>query len=143
MKNGRVVAIFISPIAGGLMHGVQEVEAIYGAGLLGDRYSTGQGSFNKKIGIGNRQVTLISSQFFEDSSFEYYQSRRNIITTDIELMRCINKEFRIASVYMRGVKYCEPCNRPSELIGKSASFEHAFSDRCKMIGGNFLLINLR
>jgi ABC-type nitrate/sulfonate/bicarbonate transport system substrate-binding protein len=48
MVNGNVVAIFIAPTAGGKMEEVTIAEAIAGAGLAGDRYSTGEGSFNRK-----------------------------------------------------------------------------------------------
>jgi hypothetical protein len=48
MVNGNVVAIFIAPIAGRKMEEVQSAEAIAGAGLAGDRYATGEGSFNRK-----------------------------------------------------------------------------------------------
>ena len=48
MLSGNVVAIFIAPIAGAKMEEVQSAEAIAGAGLAGDRYSTGEGSFNLK-----------------------------------------------------------------------------------------------
>jgi hypothetical protein len=76
MINGNVVAIFIAPIAGGKkMEEVRSAEAIAGAGLAGDRYSTGEGSFNQKR-PGRRQATLINSIFFQDSSFEYAESRR-------------------------------------------------------------------
>jgi hypothetical protein len=77
MVNGKVVAIFIASIAGGKMEEVETVEAIAGAGLAGDRYSTGEGSFNRKR-PGRRQVTLINSIFFQDSGFEYAESRRNM-----------------------------------------------------------------
>ena len=45
MVNGNVVAIFISPVAGGKMEEVEMVEAIAGAGLAGDRYAMAEGSF--------------------------------------------------------------------------------------------------
>jgi hypothetical protein len=67
------------------MEEVEIVEAIAGAGLAGDRYSMAEGSFNRKR-PGRRQVTLINSVFFQDSAFEYAESRRNIVTQGIELM---------------------------------------------------------
>jgi hypothetical protein len=79
MLNAKVVAIFISAIAGEKMEEVEIAEAIAGAGLAGDRYSTGEGSFNRKR-QGRRQVTLINSIFFRSSGFEYNDSRRNIVT---------------------------------------------------------------
>ena len=59
--KGKVIAICICPIAGEKMQRAQEVEAIAGSGLKGDRYSTGEGSFNKGA-QGKRQVTLINSR---------------------------------------------------------------------------------
>lgn len=101
MVNGSVVGIFISPIAGGTMHEVQIVQALAGAGLAGDRYSTGTGSFSRKQ-VGRRQVTLINSIFFKDSGFEYFESRRNIVTHGVELMWLIGREFQIGEALFRG-----------------------------------------
>lgn len=61
-------AICISPTAGEAMVRVERVQALAGQGLVGDRYATGTGSFNKgKQGI--RQVTFINSIFFHGSGF--------------------------------------------------------------------------
>jgi hypothetical protein len=128
MANGIVVAICISPIAGEPIQLVEEVEAIAGAGLRGDRYCTGEGSFNKGA-RGKRQVTLINEIFFKGSSFEYVDSRRNIVTRGVELMWLIGREFTIGEAYMRGLKYCDPCLRPSKLSGKKDSFQRVFFDR--------------
>ena len=130
--NGIVSAICICPISGGLMQEVQEVEAIAGQGLNGDRYATGEGSFNKGK-QGNRQVTLINGIFFEGSGFEFTDSRRNIMTMGVELMWLIGREFQIGVARFRGVKYCDPCTRPSKLSGKEKSFKEAFFDRGGLI----------
>jgi hypothetical protein len=128
MLNGNVVAIYVSPIAGGKMEEVETVEAIAGAGLAGDRYSTGEGSFNRKR-PGRRQVTLINSIFFHSSGFEYIESRRNIVTQGVELMWLIGREFQIGKAHFRGQTYCDPCLRPSYLSSKTQKFLEAFSDR--------------
>lgn len=130
--NGNIIALFICPIAGSKMQSVQEVKAIAGHGLDGDRYSTGDGSFNKGA-QGNRQVTLINGIFFEGSGFEYHESRRNIVTKDIELMWLIGREFRIGSAVFRGIKYCDPCERPHKLSGNRKSFKDTFLDRGGLI----------
>lgn len=127
MAKSTVVAICICPVAGGAMHQVEEVEAMTGAGLQGDRYSTGAGSFNKG-NPGRRQVTLINGRFFPRSGFEYVDSRRNIVTFDIELMWLIGRDFQIGNARMRGLKYCDPCNRPTKFSGKQKSFMETFSD---------------
>ena len=122
MVSGSVVAIYISPIAGGKMEDMEIVEAIVGAGLAGDRYSTGEGSFNRNR-QGRRQVTLINSIFFKNSGFEFIESRRNIVTQGVELMWLIGREFQIGKARFRGQNYCDPCLRPlSPLWGKGKVF---------------------
>ena len=111
---------------------VQGVEVLAGAGLKGDRYATGVGSFNKGK-QGKRQVTLINGIFFEESGFDYVDSRRNIVTMGVELMWLIGQEFQIGTARFRGVKYCDPCNRPSKLSGKEKSFKEMFFDRGGLI----------
>ena len=128
MSNGSVVAIYISPIAGEKMQKIMQAEALAGQGLKGDRYAVGEGSFNQKSGIGNRQLTLMNSLFFRRSSFSYEESRRNIFTEDVELMWLIGREFKVGEATVRGIKYCDPCMRPSKLNRRAASFAEEFED---------------
>jgi MOSC domain-containing protein YiiM len=130
--NGKVIAIFISPVAGEPMQQVEQVRAITGEGLEGDRYCYARGTFSKLV-KGNRQIALIGARSFTDSGFEFAESRRNIVTEDVELMWLIGREFTIGNVRMKGLKYCDPCNRPSKLSGKEKSFKEAFFDRGGLI----------
>lgn len=130
--NGTVKAICIGTVANGPMQEIPEVEALAGQGLKGDRYATGEGSFNKgKQGV--LQVTLMNSIFFEGSGFDFKDSRRNLFVEGAELMCLIGREFQIGTARFRGVKYCDPCNRPSKLSGKQKSFRETFSDRGGLI----------
>ena len=139
----RVVGLFICSDAGQPMQAVKEVEAIAGKGLKGDRYATGQGSFSFKLktflqkcfwwwfGV-KRQVTLISATAFEGTGFRFDESRRNIVVADVELMWLVGREFEVGTARFKGVKYCDPCNRPSKLCGKK-SFKDAFFDKGGLI----------
>lgn len=130
--NGTVEAIFICLKAGEPMQKVEEIRALLGEGLQGDRYATGEGSFNKGD-QGKRQVTLINDLFFEGSGFELAESRRNIVTRGIELMSLIGRDFQIGKASFHGVKYCNPCTRPNTLSGNKRSFREAFFDRGGLI----------
>lgn len=133
MVEGKVVAICIAPAAGEPMRLVNEAQAITGQGLEGDRYCSGEGSFNKGV-QGNRQVTLINGIFFPGTGFEYIDSRRNIITEGVELMWLIGRSFKVGEAILTGVKYCDPCERPAKLAGKKHwSFAEAFHDRGGLI----------
>lgn len=127
MPNGTVAALYISPIAGEPMQYAAAVEALAGLGLKGDRYAAGEGSYNKGK-RGERQVTLINSHFFVGTPFSYIESRRNIVTTGVELMWLIGREFKMGGAVLRGVKYCDPCTRPSKLSGNAESFKDIFHD---------------
>ena len=109
------------------MQQVAEVEAITGAGLKGDRYSTGEGSWNKEK-PGRRQVTIIEEVAFIRTGFNFAESRRNIVTSAIKLVKLTGREFTIGTARFRGLKYCEPCDRPSVLCGKK-DFKSLFEKR--------------
>jgi hypothetical protein len=134
MKNDAVfvTAICICPVAGKIMQEVEAVEAIAGFGLKGDRYASGGGSFNKGK-PGERQVTLINDLFIDGSGFEYVDTRRNISVRGTELMYLIGREFDIDEARMRGIKYCDPCERPNTIAGNSKSFKATFFDRGGLI----------
>lgn len=130
--NGTIVEICISPIAGAVMQSVSEVRALAGRDLEGDRYATEEGSFNRGK-KGHRQVTLMNAIFFKGSGFEFKESRRNIFVEGVELMWLIGREFQIGTSRFRGVKYCDPCARPSTLSGNSRVFKEVFFDRGGLI----------
>jgi MOSC domain-containing protein YiiM len=127
MGHGIVTAIYIAQEAGGEMLAVNQVTAIAGKGLSGDRYSLGHGSWNRG-NPGKRQVTLFNQRFLYRSGFTGVETRRNLITHGIELMDLIGREFRVGEAVLRGVKYCEPCGRPSKLAMKRRRFQHVFHD---------------
>jgi hypothetical protein len=127
MTHGTVVAICIAPTAGAPMQMLQGVRAIAGHGLEGDRYAQGEGSFNNGR-PGNRQVTLLNARFVHGSGFDYADTRRNLIVQGVELMDQIGHQFRIGEAHLRGVKYCDPCMRPTQLASRSTSFRDAFHD---------------
>ena len=77
-------------------------------GIINDRYYE---NFKKKY----EQVTLIESEkiiYFNNcikSKFNYKDFRRNIITTDINLNKMINKKIRINNVVLKIHQLCQPC----------------------------------
>ena len=139
ITTGKVVGIYVSPTARGVMQSISEAEAIAGAGIKGDRYSTGNGSFNdankNRGGIGNRQVSLMNARFFKGTPFEFIDSRRNIVTEGVELLWLLKKggkEFRIGDAVFRAVDPLDPCNVPSVTSGKPG-FKETFFDCAAII----------
>jgi MOSC domain-containing protein YiiM len=120
---GTVVSIHTAPDAGEGMASLNEVEALAGAGLVGDRYFRGRGTYSGADTTG-RQVTLIESEAIDAASAETRMniqprdSRRNIVTRGARLNGLVGREFTIGEVRLRGVELCEPCSHLAELAGK-------------------------
>jgi MOSC domain-containing protein YiiM len=114
MWQGTVVSIHLAETAAGPMVSVNEVRAIAGKGLEGDRYFTQTGTYSKKP-RPDREVTLIEIEAIEalkrDLGIELAPgaSRRNIVTRGVPLNHLFGQEFRVGNVTLRGLRLCEPC----------------------------------
>ena len=132
MPNGKLIAICIACEADAPMRQITQVVAEKDRGLVGDRYYKTRGSYNRGT-PGKRQVTLMNALFFPGSGFTYADTRRNLFVDGVELMDLIGKEFHIGEAMFRGVKYCDPCNRPNKMAGIDKSFRDTFFDRGGLI----------
>ena len=119
MFEGTVISINISPNAEGAMQSVDEVRAIPGKGLEGDRYFFKQGSFYKPQ--PDREITLIEAEAIEafrddfKIDFDLSATRRNVVTRGVPLNHLVGKEFWIGDVKARGLRLCEPCSHLQRL----------------------------
>jgi MOSC domain-containing protein YiiM len=137
---GRVVAIHISPTSEGTMTAVDEVRAVPGQGLEGDRYFLGVGSYSDRP-EPSREVTLIESEALEALTRDYGctlppgASRRNITTAGMALNHLVGQEFRIGEVRLRGIRLCEPCNHLEAVTGQEVrpGLVHRGGLRCQIL----------
>lgn len=101
------------------MQSVEEVRAISGKGLEGDRYFNQTGTFSKPQ--PDRELTLIEIEAIEALKVELGVEldpgsiRRNIVTSGVALSHLVGREFRIGEVKARGIKLCEPCSHLARL----------------------------
>lgn len=132
MFEGKVEGIYISPEPEKPMQRVDEVKALTGRGLEGDRYFTSTGTFAKKKSEPGRNITLIEAEAVESANDEdgveldYGEPRRNVITRGVPLNHLVGKEFTVGEVRVRGTKLCEPCGHLEGLTreGVKASLIH-------------------
>ena len=114
MADGTVVLISIARAGGDATASTDQVRAVAGRGLEGDRYFNNAGTFSNSPGAG-RAVTLIESEAIDavardcGCELEYKDTRRNIVTRGVALNDLIDREFRVGGVRLRGVRLCEPC----------------------------------
>jgi MOSC domain-containing protein YiiM len=112
--GGRLEAIFIAPHAEGPMQQLDEVHAIAGHGLEGDRYAVGRGTFSVAGGRGN-DLTLIAGEVLDavelpdGQSLSRAETRRNLITRGLDLDALVGRRFRIGELELIGRRRCEPC----------------------------------
>jgi MOSC domain-containing protein YiiM len=114
MQKGKVEFIYISPKHGDPTISVEQVHAVPGLGLEGDRHFVLDNIGNKPSGEG-REITLIETEAIEAMQQEYgvkltpSQTRRNIITRGLPLNELVGREFIVGEIRLRGVRLCEPC----------------------------------
>jgi MOSC domain-containing protein YiiM len=122
MWNGTVQSIHIASGPEGRMEARDQVLAIPGAGLEGDRYALKTGTFYKPR--PDYELTLIEAEAVEALRRDYQvelapgDARRNIVTRGVPLNHLVGREFRIADVRIRGIRLCEPCEHLQGVTGK-------------------------
>jgi hypothetical protein len=104
---GTVAAILTSPDAEAPLSHLDEVEALAGRGLAGDRYAAGRGTFS---GPGRGyELTLVEADVLDEIELSWEEARRNIVTRDIALNGLVGRRFRIGPVECIGRRLAEPC----------------------------------
>lgn len=116
--SGRVIGVYIASVRGELPVAVEAVAALAGAGLSGDRYAVGAGTWSGWPGTG-RAVTLIAAEVLdslpEPCRLSAPEARRNLLTRGVDLNALVGREFRIGGARLRGQRLCEPCRHLEEL----------------------------
>lgn len=144
---GTIFSIHIAPAAAAPMQSVASVRASVGAGLYGDRYASGLGTYSKHPGNG-RQVTLIEIEALEALQRDYRVAlepglaRRNIVTRGVALNHLVEKEFRVGVVLLRGMRLCEPCPHLEQISVKGAlrGLIHRGGLRAEVIEGGIIRV---
>lgn len=112
--QGRVERIFITREAGAPMGEVSEVRAIAGHGLEGDRYASEAGTWSQLTARGRRDLTLVGVEGLEEMAreglrIEPEQTRRNVLTSGIDLAVLVGRQFRVGNTICYGIRRCQPC----------------------------------
>lgn len=122
MWTGAVVSLHIAVTAGASMRALEQVSAIAGRGLDGDRYCAARGFYSYHPGP-IREVSLIEEETLEALRRDHQLdlapgiTRRNIVTRAVALNHLVGRELRVGQVILRGVKLCEPCQHLVETTG--------------------------
>lgn len=114
-RQGRVEWIGLRPARGTAMESVEQVEAVTGKGLVGDRYASGS---------GKRGVTLIQAEHLPviaalsgHARVAPALLRRNVVVSGLALIALKERRFRIGDVVLEGTGECDPCSNMEKALG--------------------------
>ena len=114
-RPGRVEWIGLRPRRDVPMRVVDEVLAVAGKGLVGDRYAGGS---------GNRGITLIQAEHLPaiaalsgHAQVSPALLRRNLVVSGLPLVALKGRRFRVGEVLLEGVADCDPCSRMEAALG--------------------------
>lgn len=116
----KVVGIYVAPVASVAMIAVDEVRAVPGRGLVGDRYHDGTGTYSTKRKSWS-EITLIEIETIDALAREGNilidprDTRRNIVTEGIALNHLVDRKFQLGDVKIWGERLCEPCTHLENL----------------------------
>jgi MOSC domain-containing protein YiiM len=122
MWTGTIESIHLASAAKAPTRAVDQVQAIPGVGLEGDRYALQQGTFFKPEPAF--ELTLIEAEAIQALKRDYGvelapgEARRNLVTRDVPLNHLVGQEFHIGEVRIRGIRLCEPCSHLQTLVGR-------------------------
>jgi MOSC domain-containing protein YiiM len=106
---GRVEGITLVKDAAGAIERVDDVRAEAGEGLEGDYHG---------------DLTLIAAEALEglrvDTGIELegHETRRNVLTTGIDLNALVGRRFSVGEVEAVGVELAEPCTKLQRISGE-------------------------
>ena len=130
---GSVVALFIVDRRAAPMKKVEQLNALTGQGIEGDRYFLGTGTYSKKPEPG-RQVTLIKSEILEwlkeefDITVAPEESRRNVLTRGIEINDLVGTEFSVGPVRLRAHRLTQPCLYLEKLLDQPGLYKQLWDN---------------
>ena len=140
---GKVLEIGICKNRGEKILKVNNVDAIKGKGLLGDRKYKEN---NPKIS----QITLIEIEninYFNkisNTKFQPIEFRRNIITEGVNLNDLINKEFLLGDVKLKGHDLCRPCKYLQNKLSQNNFVKELLNKgglRCEILSTGKISVN--
>tara|TARA_B100001245_G_C22658708_1_gene322963 strand:- start:13 stop:489 length:477 start_codon:yes stop_codon:yes gene_type:complete len=146
VATGSVVALFTVDRREAPMKQSEQINAIAGKGIEGDRYLLDTGTYSKKPEPG-RQVTLIQSEVLDslktkfDITVKPEESRRNVLTKGIEINDLIGTEFFVGPVRLQAHRLTRPCLYLEKLLSQPGLYNELWENggiSCEILSGGVI-----
>ena len=140
---GKVLEIGISGNKSNKIVNVNNVDAIKGKGLVGEKHF-------KENNISRCQITLIEIENINHynkitgTTIPAINFLRNIITEGIQLNVLVGKEFFIGAVKVKAHDLCRPCNYLQEFLQQKNTVKellHTGGLRCEILSDGKIYVN--
>jgi MOSC domain-containing protein YiiM len=121
--SGAVEGLHVVPRSFLPMRTMNSLSFVNNHGIVGDRYSTGEGFYSDRPEEG-RQVTLFEVETLEALWRDHgvrllpEDHRRNITTRGVPLNHLVGKRFRVGKVLLEGTRLSTPCRHIEQITGK-------------------------
>lgn len=136
--QGQVVGLFVGADPGGPMQPVDEVEAVAGRGLVGDRYLAGGDDHDP-----TEEITLFAREEVDaanetaDVTIDAVDLRRNVMVAGVDLREPRSGALAVGDVVIDAIEANPPCAHLQRLAGKAllAPLAHGGGVRGRIRGG--------
>lgn len=121
--SGIVRALFIGRVSGGPMERRKNIRLIAGKGIEGDRYAADDRRSGRRKKPKGLALTLIEQEAVHATCIElgidvdYAITRRNVVTSGVNLDALVGRAFRLGSALVLGVAANPACSRLEKLTG--------------------------
>jgi MOSC domain-containing protein YiiM len=120
--SGTLLEIWSTPAAAGPMRRLSAGRLVAAAGLEGDRYALGGGTWARYPDL-EKQLTLIDADDVAAVAAETGaaltpgDTRRNLVTRGLALPDLVGRWFAVGDALLFGMKRCPPCTHLERLTG--------------------------
>lgn len=99
---------------------VDQVEAIAGMGLAGDRRCQGRAGSARQVTLINQEHIALVAQLLELETIDPAILRRNLVVSGINMVALRHQRFCIGEAVFEAAAHCHPCLRMEQALGKGA-----------------------
>ncbi len=118
LPAGKLEWIGLRPQRKVPMQVVDEVEAIEGLGLAGDRRCQGTPGSARQVTVISVEYIDIISRLLKKDGIDPSVLRRNLAVSGINLTALRHQRFQIGSAILEATALCHPCLRMEQALGK-------------------------
>ena len=115
---------------------VEEVRAVAGKGLEGDRH------FHDEGAPSGQALTLVAAEVVEDVGLRPGETRRQVTVRGVDVNGLVGKRFRVGEVECFGVELCEPCAHLEKMTrpGIIKALTHRAGINCDILVGGVVRV---